>query len=293
MTEDFNIASIHIISKCDREVRGLPSTATVEVLPNVGRCDHSYAHYITTVLDQKVALANSTEHEDDSIVVFLKDNAGASNLHQAGRWNSFYNMIHVASSDAGFSCGMIPEVMFKRRPIYWISAHFEVKTILQFTIGQYASVGQQYDKDKVAFKSQFPTLGEFYDHLGADPLQRDIVQVCFGGVFAASLKQIRRQKMDVWRTLEKALSRGDNIQEGHYAERSWGMLLSPPLHQYQVDALRKYSSKVLEMGYHKRFGDVRINQAVLGALVSRVDRKKDKFLFTRRMKCETSRHCWE
>merc|ERR1719203_1244740 len=41
----------------------------------------------------------------------------------------------------------------------------------------------------------------------------------------------------VWKSVEKSLSRGNNIQEGHYAERSWAALLSTPLQPFQVDAL--------------------------------------------------------
>eukprot|EP00980_Cylindrotheca_fusiformis_P031781 scaffold26949_cov157-Cylindrotheca_fusiformis.AAC.1 len=113
MTEGFNIASIHVISKCGFDVKGLPSIATVEVLPNVGRCDHSYAHYLSTVLDEKL---EKTGAVDGAIVVFLKDNAGARNLHQLGKWNSFTNLVKVSASKAGFACGMVPEVMYREHP---------------------------------------------------------------------------------------------------------------------------------------------------------------------------------
>jgi hypothetical protein len=39
------------------------------------------------------------------------------------------------------------------------------------------------------------------------------------GIFAASMKSIYRQDMKVWKALQMALERGNNIQEGHYAER--------------------------------------------------------------------------
>ena len=68
-TKDFlNIASTHVLSKCGVEVKGAPSNAIVEVLPkNVGRNDHSFAHYITSILPEIVS------PNDKSIVVFLKD----------------------------------------------------------------------------------------------------------------------------------------------------------------------------------------------------------------------------
>ena len=38
--------------------------------------------------------------------------------------------------------------------------------------------------------------------------------------------------------------RGDNIQEGHFAERSWGPLLATPLQAFQIKALRQHSTSV-------------------------------------------------
>eukprot|EP00980_Cylindrotheca_fusiformis_P030878 scaffold25562_cov132-Cylindrotheca_fusiformis.AAC.2 len=263
MTEGFNIASIHVISKCGFDVKGLPSTATVEVLPNVGRCDHSYAHYLSTVLDEKL---EKTGAVDGAIVVFLKDNAGAGNLHQLGKWNSFTNLVKVSASKAGFACGLVPEVMYRKSRIFYLSAHFDLKSLKQFKIKEYGSK-KHYDSDGVPFDSEFPTLGSFYDHLKIGPIGRKMVQVCYGGVFAASVKQIKKQKMEVWKAIEKSMSRGDNIQEGHYIERMWGMLLAAPLEQYQMDAIYKYADTHLQPGYHEKYGGT---GSVLGAIVKRI-----------------------
>ena len=59
----------------------------------------------------------------------------------------------------------------------------------------------------------------------AQPLWR----VCFGGAFAATRAQIWARRAETWRRLSDALSRGNNIEEGHYSERLWGLLLAPPL----------------------------------------------------------------
>lgn len=39
------------------------------------------------------------------------------------------------------------------------------------------------------------------------------------GIFASSMKSIHAQDMKVWKALQKTLERGNNIEEGHYAER--------------------------------------------------------------------------
>lgn len=76
----------------------------------------------------------------------------------------------------------------------------------------------------------FNFLGSFVTSLHVGPFP-NVVHVCYGGVFAASVSNIKKTKSSVWNTVENILSRGDNIQEGHYMERSWGMLLSTPLLQ--------------------------------------------------------------
>jgi len=40
----YQIASIHAISKCGNPVKGAPKESIISVLPNVGRCDYTYAH---------------------------------------------------------------------------------------------------------------------------------------------------------------------------------------------------------------------------------------------------------
>lgn len=41
--------------------------------------------------------------------------------------------------------------------------------------------------------------------------------------------QISKQNNTVWELLERSLSREDNIEEGHFAERTWAALLSKPI----------------------------------------------------------------
>jgi hypothetical protein len=285
MTEEYNIASMHVISKCGYPVEGVSPTATIEVLSNVGRCDHSYLHYINSVLDQKLQLSDIAG--EDALVVFLKDNAGARNLPQLGKWNSFSNMVEVASSKAGFSCGMVPEKMYREKPKFLLSAHFDLQSLKQFKIKNYGSIAK-YDSDNVKFDSKFANWGQFYEHLGSPPLERDMVQMCFGGVFATSVKQIKKRKMEIWKTAEQSLSRGDSIQEGHYMERMWGMLLASPLEQYQVDAIKEYSDYVLRPGYHKIHGG---QGSLLGAITKRIVNRQRRAGNT----CSEShpRLCWD
>jgi hypothetical protein len=73
--------------------------------------------------------------------------------------------------------------------------------------------------------------------------------------------------MEVWRAAERSLSRGDNIQEGHYMERTWAMLLASPLEEYQVKAIKSYSSRVFKRGYE---GLYKTSEPFTGMLVKRI-----------------------
>jgi hypothetical protein len=252
-TIGFKLASVHVISKCGYPVIGAPPNATIQVLPNVGRCDHTYAYYITNVLDQKlVHLDTQDNNGEDAVVIFLKDTRwGRKNLRQPGGWNKFYHMIRVASSSVGFSCGIVPGPWIQGRPRpaqkFGTSVHFELETLRNWNITRYESI-TKYDMDKVPFGSALANWDSFYKNLGAGSLEREIVQVCYGGIFAASVKNIKKMNMEVWRAAERSLSRGDNIQEGHFMERTWGVLLASPLEEYQVKAIKNYSDFVFRPG---------------------------------------------
>jgi hypothetical protein len=268
----FNVVSIHVISKCGHPVRGAPPDATIEVLPNVGRCDHSYAYYINNVLDKKLQLGTQDNNGENAIVAFLKDNAGARNLHQPGRWNSFYDMVQVASSSVGFSCGIVPGLWSLTQPTpeqkFLTSVHFELETLRNWEIVDYTS-RNKYDSDIVPFESAFANWDLFYKNLGVgSSLEPELVQVCFGGVFVVSVKNIKKRKMGVWKAAEQSLSRGDNIQEGHYMERTWAMLLATPLEQYQVEAIKRYSEYTFRPGY----GEGYKSEAFLGGLARWIKR---------------------
>jgi len=38
------------------------------------------------------------EDEDDSVVIFLKDDISSNNMHQNGRWNDLESLVEIASS---------------------------------------------------------------------------------------------------------------------------------------------------------------------------------------------------
>ena len=71
---------------------------------------------------------------------------------------------------------------------------------------------------------------------------KPLMTICFGGVFAVSATRFRQVNSKVWSKLAISLSRGENIQESHFMERTWSGLLAKdifPSFQRRVRCFKK------------------------------------------------------
>ena len=124
----FVIARIYIISKCGEQPLGAPEGAVVQAMSNVGRCDHTYAYFITEILPQEVGVNSSVAKQRESIVVFIKDNI-KNNHQRLEKYHSLETMVRLASSSNGFGCNGSP-------PRDGSAYHDTIK-LSQFRIGEY------------------------------------------------------------------------------------------------------------------------------------------------------------
>ena len=222
-----HVKKITIISKCGQQIVGAPSPAEVRVLPNVGRCDHSYVYYILHEL-------NATE----GVVLFMKDTNHIHNLRDSKGLGvnvrkPFLWMIQESSGPSQFACRQYadPTVGMANEVIY--------KYLLKFNFSTYnMSLHRKYNYTSLQTEpfSMYPTMNSWIDALGMK-LQQPITQVCYGGVFAVNVKRLLDIDRTVWEKLERSLSRGDNILEGHYMERAWAGMLSLVPPKYNVTHL--------------------------------------------------------
>jgi hypothetical protein len=293
------IRDVTIVSKCDKEVIGAPKGSNVIRLPNVGRCDHSYAFYLSQLQPLAPATNNSSssittnddKHDDDNtdheIVVFLKDDRDWKSIHQPGTYRNLTEMLRIAS-ETGFACGLQPATVWKmrkqkadnethfRRELKLLSSYHVTSSLQRFTLKRYASRGKKYNELEessnataaiapanggasngtttstiTSFRSNYKNLGDWIrqsipDAILPSPPSTTLTEVCYGGTFAASRSNIvNRQSSLVWKQLEQSLSRGNNIEEGHFAERSWAALLANPLNEYQTAALLDYGTELI------------------------------------------------
>jgi hypothetical protein len=229
--------------------------ARVVTLPNVGRVDHTIAfHMVNLPMD-----SNPRE-----IVLFVKDTLPYVHQRRSSPAH-FTEILAEAASQFGFGCGLKPErnplkislvTMWKDRFVCFLStvklifflqplakhprtsfhcsppfdrniSIWHVSSILKsFSMDKYTQNDAKYTKvDNVTFHSGV-SFKEWLTMM--DISLPTLSQVCYGGNFAAKVAHILKIKQNSARLLE-SLSRGDNIIEGHYAERSWAGLLSSPL----------------------------------------------------------------
>ena len=251
---DRSIESLTVFSKCGKPVTGVPRYAKVINMENVGRCDHTYAHWMANY-------AANEELNDNDVVFFVKDNPYQT---RQGHWRPFNKMLGTVSRN-GFSCALRPNYMWPLRDLEPSTFHLwdliktfgyketykrqggaQLKKATRGSWGVNMEVKEQKVEQKVEktdaeeaaeaekqkikhteFISKYDNLQHWSNEMGIEEPEF-FTPVCYGGVFATSVRQIRK-KLDTFRVIETSLSRADNLEEGHFAERSWARLLTRPL----------------------------------------------------------------
>ena len=249
-----DVRSIRIYSKCGRPPVGAPANATVVSLPNVGRCDHTYAHHMA---HQHAFL--------EPLVLFVKDS-----MH-SGAWGKRTDLkvpiCHVAAIAhvRGMGCHRRPWLksrysfvsMRSKRPDIWSDYHITA-AVKRWRLG--ASYNRRHDQLVAArragcngscasppdapFASPSANLAAWLrtvEHTlperqrgGLAALGCELVPVCYGGNFAASRERIQAVPRERWMAYARALARGNNIEEGHFMERMWAALLTAPARSDQT-----------------------------------------------------------
>jgi hypothetical protein len=188
----------------------LPKGISVVNLPNVGRCDHSYANWISNMHQQ----LSTQNNDDDHVVVFLKDNIRTMSGFRA---RSLSDMIWIVAN-VGFAC--------LQRPAHFKRSVFHKTDILStFSLPEYSRL--ERDSNELFKSPEFSSVGDFGRKMNAT-LPEPVTPVCYGGNFAVQASQLLTKPKDFWQNLEQKLSRANNIEEGHFMERTWAGILSRP-----------------------------------------------------------------
>ncbi len=240
---DFSsFGNVTILSKCQQPVVGAPTTATIVRLPNVGRCDHTYAHYMADYTKE--------EHhpQKNRLVLFLMDN---DNHHRTvySRQRSFAEMLLIVQQ-YGFACReerIWALSLLKRNnpgrynPVCQISPFHHWSSLRNKSMASsYIRLARdKYNQEQFA-STNGDTIDQFARIVGIsiDSIA-PLVQVCYGGNFMTLASQLSHKDHGIYQKMKRSLSRASNIAEGHFSERLWGALLAFPLNKTQVDTLHK------------------------------------------------------
>jgi hypothetical protein len=243
--DPYKFRDVTIFSKCNQQVHGAPIKANIVELPNVGRCDHTYAYYMARHYTQ---LSNSKKKH---VVLFLKDN---DNRHRTvySRHRSLIEMLQI-TKNYGFAChedrvwsvsrpsqeNSLWQVI--KHPVCQLSTYHNWTVLRKKDMVSYVRIKRDRN-DQIHFKStNGDLLGEYADRMGIR--LPNILPVCYGGNFMALGHQIQKKTPEkLWHHIEQSLNRGSNVAEGHFAERLWAALLSFPLKKHQIDNLLKQAS---------------------------------------------------
>ncbi|KAG7345742.1 hypothetical protein IV203_033273 [Nitzschia inconspicua] len=133
-----------------------------------------------------------------------------------------------------------------------------------FQQGEYSSSAGllQRSEDHGDFVARYRPMGKWVQHLQFDlnafedgffegtyqNQNYDIVPVCFGGNFVTSWGTIQNSPIRNWTAIVESLSRGDNIEEGHYMERLWAHLFSPAFTKEKRNAILQRTSRQFSDG---------------------------------------------
>ena len=250
------VQNIYVYSKCGNPVTGMPPNASLVQLPNVGRNDHTFAfHLARNIPVQPITIfIKDTYHSNRR---FGKELEVLGLCHFA---------TVAMQNGMGFGCGMRPRMFqFNGKLIRSIGPdgkllrhHPTVPSLRPLTILDYHKVNRpakssawhmpsmlggfrmdKYEsfsatkKAPTPFQSPVRPLRRWAKHTRAIPpravdriFDRKLVPVCYGGQFAVVKENIERIGRKGFANLRDALRRGDNIEEGHFAERLWAALLT-------------------------------------------------------------------
>lgn len=169
-------------------------------LPNKGRCDHTYIHHIVSKYD----------HLPD-VCVFLPGSA-----KNPRKWDQTVRTVMAAyrGCSSAFAVsqvgGSVKDCLSDFQLSHWKASediNFAYNPTSELVHARYRPFGKWFDK-------------HFYG-------EHDVSVVVFAGIFAVHKSRMQRRPIEFYKDLLDQLSVADNVEVGHYMERSWLALFAP------------------------------------------------------------------
>lgn len=198
---DKPIRNIYAYTKCFKHSK-------YAFLKNKGRIDETYLYHII-----------KNYYNMSGFILFTK-NTFYRDSKDLFLGNPTKSMKNLLSPNVSFGCLM-------SYPI-WHSC----KDLFRFNLYTYE---KKYDtkKSTQTFKSKYSSFSDWMIDTSFRNFKtwkrKKNCPVCYGGSFLTHSDNIKKIPQVTWEKIHKSLMRGDNIEESHFMERYWAMLLTNPL----------------------------------------------------------------
>lgn len=199
------IRNVRVYEKCGPNNSCRKFATHVHPLPNVGSCDHTFAHDM-----------GRHWNGDAKITVYAKDNFNHVPPRSVPIPRKVENMLRDAQKN-GIGC------VLKARDS---PTHFRWSLPRRKYVRKTPHRNSSFDGVPFAPPMHLSSISKWWEELNLDV--RAPFTTCYTGTFAVSATSLMRVKNDTFRKIETLLSRGDNIMESHYMERTWGIMMTLP-----------------------------------------------------------------
>lgn len=192
---------IFIYSK-STEPTNLKKLHTHTHLPNIGRCDHTYLFHIAQNYD-------TYKSSPPAHILFLTGSCWALK-----RKKLITQLILKNAGNFNFYSPFLQRLGF-------FEQHMRKYKLHKYT----ASLLANRSNNNEFIRSKFENLGQFCDVYGIGAIRF----VAYTGCFSVNSALIFRRDQAFYQDLLLLLSSGDNLEDGHFIERSWHAIFHPHL----------------------------------------------------------------
>ena len=174
----------------------LSRVKAIRILPNVGRCDHTYLHHIVeglknnTLAHRTVFLPGSCLAEDRKVSALQE---ALANRPRTGKDALYEKFVNFSMSE-------------------WKAS---------------ASENAHKNPERELGLSAVRPFGKWLESVFGKEAARSIrAPIYYGGVFSATARALYQQPLSLYETLLEQVSLHSNPEVGHYIERLWGFLIT-------------------------------------------------------------------
>ena len=188
---------VTVYSKC---AATYPNSTRID---NVGREAHTFLHHIV-----------SRYHSLADVTVFIMDSADSQKFKQM----TLKDLLANWCSKTGFYCAKIP-----------LAVHYYLhqEQLATFTMKTYkGSTFQEGQYMAETVPARVRPFGAWFAKYIGGPFPK---RYCGSAMMAVSKEVIRRRPIEFYEELLAQTMEGNNIEVGHYLERSWGAIFTNPV----------------------------------------------------------------